>query len=169
MTALMYKTISVNFLELFNSRVIKKRRATLVSPLEIFIQDGSHAHSWVSFPFAIRHTNHVHCSKGISGSSLPYSRRAPSWLKTSTEEVAELIVKFAKKGLSPSQIGIQLRDSNGIGQVKNLTGTKIIRILRANGTQVVLDGWSANDRFCRLGPQHARGLVLPDQEGCLCP
>lgn len=73
------------------------------------------------------------CSKGISGSALPYSRRAPSWLKTSNEEVNDLVIKFAKKGLTPSQIGIVLRDSHGIGQVKNLTSSKIIRILRANG------------------------------------
>lgn len=76
--------------------------------------------------------------KGISGSSLPYSRRAPSWCKTSNEEVNELIVKFAKKGLTPSQVGILLRDQHGIGQVKNLTGGKIIRVLRANGTLAVV-------------------------------
>lgn len=71
--------------------------------------------------------------KGISGSSIPYSRRAPTWLKTSSEEAGELICKLAKKGLAPSQIGAVLRDSHGIGQVKNLTGNKIVRILRANG------------------------------------
>jgi len=42
-------------------------------------------------------------------------------------------MKLSKKGLTPSQIGIVLRDSHGIAQVKNVTGTKILRILRYNG------------------------------------
>ena len=71
--------------------------------------------------------------KGISGSSIPYSRRAPAWLKTSTEEATELICKLAKKGLTPSQIGAVLRDAHGVGQVRCLTGNKIVRLLRAHG------------------------------------
>jgi len=71
--------------------------------------------------------------KGISDSALPYRRTPPSWLKTSTEQVIEQVVKLAKKGLAPSQIGVILRDSHGIAQVKNVTGNKIVRILKANG------------------------------------
>lgn len=71
--------------------------------------------------------------KGISGSAIPYSRRAPGWLKTTAEEAKELISKLAKKGLTPSQVGIVLRDSHGIGLVKNLTGNKIVRILKSQG------------------------------------
>lgn len=52
--------------------------------------------------------------KGISRSSLPYRRTAPSWLKTEPEQVKEEIVKYAKKGLTPSQIGVILRDSMGM-------------------------------------------------------
>jgi small subunit ribosomal protein S13e len=40
---------------------------------------------------------------------------------------------MAKKGLSPSQIGVVLRDTMGVGQVKNVTNNKILRILKANG------------------------------------
>ena len=54
-------------------------------------------------------------------------------MKTSGEEVVEQICKLAKKGLSPSQIGVVLRDSQGISQVKSVTGNKIVRILKANG------------------------------------
>lgn len=43
------------------------------------------------------------------------------------------ICKFAKKGMSPSQIGVILRDSHGIAQVKSVTGSKILRILKAHG------------------------------------
>ncbi|KAL7009756.1 ribosomal 40S subunit protein S13 [Cystobasidiomycetes sp. EMM_F5] len=68
--------------------------------------------------------------KGIAGSSLPYSRTAPKWLKATPEEVVDQIYKFARKGMTPSQIGIVLRDSYGIAQVKQVTGNKIVRILR---------------------------------------
>lgn len=60
--------------------------------------------------------------KGISNSCLPYRRTAPSWLKTSSREVVDQICKLAKKGVPPAQIGIQLRDSHGIGSVKSITG-----------------------------------------------
>merc|ERR1712093_808836 len=51
--------------------------------------------------------------KGIAGSALPYKRSAPRWLKTSPEEIKEQIFKLARKGLTPSQIGVILRDSHG--------------------------------------------------------
>ena len=35
--------------------------------------------------------------------------------------------------MTPSQIGVMLRDSYGIAQVSNLTGSKMLRILKANG------------------------------------
>ncbi|KAL0772299.1 hypothetical protein Bca101_037450 [Brassica carinata] len=71
--------------------------------------------------------------KGISASALPYKRSPPSWLKTTSQDVDESICKFAKKGLTPSQIGVILRDSHGIPQVKSVTGNKILRILKAHG------------------------------------
>ena len=49
------------------------------------------------------------------------------------KQVDESICKFAKKGLTPSQIGVILRDSHGIPQVKSVTGNKILRILKAHG------------------------------------
>ena len=61
--------------------------------------------------------------KGISSSALPYSRSAPAWLKTTPDQVVDHICKLAKKGATPSQIGVVLRDSHGIAQVKIVTGT----------------------------------------------
>lgn len=90
--------------------------------------------------------------KGISASALPYSRSSPAWLKTTPEQVVEQISKLARKGATPSQIGVILRDSHGIAQVKHVTGKKcanwqfgqkslthnsgnrILRILKSNGT-----------------------------------
>ncbi|GKT16189.1 putative multi-domain containing protein [Aduncisulcus paluster] len=71
--------------------------------------------------------------KGISKSSIPYVRAVPSWQKKTPEEVTKVICELARKGVSPSRIGLILRDRYGVGQVRFLTGSKIIRILKANG------------------------------------
>ncbi|GBG76757.1 hypothetical protein CBR_g22973 [Chara braunii] len=71
--------------------------------------------------------------KGMSSSALPYKRTPPSWLKIASAEVDEHICKLAKKGLTPSQIGVILRDSHGIAQVRSVTGSKVLRILKAHG------------------------------------
>merc|ERR1712110_983376 len=71
--------------------------------------------------------------KGISSSALPYRRTPSSWLKITPTEVIEHCCKLARKGLTPSQIGVNLRDSNGIAQVKSVTGNKILRILKSAG------------------------------------
>ena len=71
--------------------------------------------------------------KGISRSAKPYKRTPPQWLKTSSTDVEEHVCKLAKKGLTPSQIGVILRDSSGIAQVKSITGSKILRLLKKNG------------------------------------
>lgn len=72
-------------------------------------------------------------SKGIAKSALPYKRNPPTWVKHSTEEIKRDIVTYAKKGLMPSQIGVILRDYKGIPQVKSVTGSKILRILKLAG------------------------------------
>ncbi|THU97796.1 hypothetical protein K435DRAFT_857251 [Dendrothele bispora CBS 962.96] len=71
--------------------------------------------------------------KGISSSALPYRRAPPAWLKTTPDEVVDQIIKLARKGLTPSQIGVTLRDSHGIPQVRFVTGNKILRILKSQG------------------------------------
>ena len=66
---------------------------------------------------------------GISlpGISLPYPEIGPESLATPQ------ICKLARKGSTPSQIGVVLRDSNGIPQVTSITGSKILRILKGKG------------------------------------
>ncbi|CAF3745999.1 unnamed protein product [Rotaria socialis] len=71
--------------------------------------------------------------KGISDSALPYKRTVPSWLKLTSEDVVDQICKLAKKGLTPSQIGVILRDSHGVAQTRFVTGNKILRIMKAKG------------------------------------
>jgi small subunit ribosomal protein S13e len=48
------------------------------------------------------------------------------------------VCKLARKGLTPSQIGVILRDSHGIAQVSHVTGSKILRILKKNGASRTL-------------------------------
>lgn len=71
--------------------------------------------------------------KGISKSARPYKRSPPSWVKFAPSIVEGKIIALAKKGLTPSNIGVILRDSEGIPLVKSITGAKIMRILKKHG------------------------------------
>ena len=71
--------------------------------------------------------------KGISASAIPFRRSQPSWSKATPEDVIVEIQRLARKGLTPSQIGVTLRDSQGVPQVKGVTGNKILRILKTAG------------------------------------
>src|SRR6266404_3332021 len=72
----------------------------------------------------------------IASSALPYRRAPPTWLKTSPQDVVEHITKLARKGLTPSQVGVTLRDSHGIPQVRFVTGNKILRVLKSHGASL---------------------------------
>ncbi|MEM5870871.1 MAG: 30S ribosomal protein S15 [Candidatus Aenigmatarchaeota archaeon] len=52
--------------------------------------------------------------------------------KYSKEEVEKLVVKLAREGYMPSMIGLILRDSYGIPNVKEITGKNILQILEKN-------------------------------------
>jgi len=84
--------------------------------------------------------------KGISRSALPYRRSVPTWQKLTSQDVEEQIVKLARKGLRPSQIGVILRDSHGVAQVRRITGNKIVRILRS---KVIFNNFSLQFPFLR--------------------
>lgn len=79
--------------------------------------------------------------KGISASAIPYSRTAPAWLKTNPDQVVDQICKLAKKGATPSQIGVVLRDSQGIAQVKIVTGKLLGRKQASKDLCVVVAVW----------------------------
>jgi len=69
-------------------------------------------------------------ARGRSGSTKPSSPTKPSWLMQSGKETELLVVKYAKEGKSPSQIGIFLRDEYGIPSVKLVTGKTVSQILK---------------------------------------
>ena len=74
-------------------------------------------------------------SRGKSQSMRPISKRAPSWLTYSTDEIITTIVKMAKDGSSSSEIGIQLRDEYSIPLVKPIIGKSISAVLKENNLE----------------------------------
>lgn len=70
--------------------------------------------------------------KGKSGSKKPIKKVKQNWVRYSGKEVEKLVVKLAKAGEVPSKIGLILRDSYGIPDVKTLTKKSITKILIEN-------------------------------------
>lgn len=68
--------------------------------------------------------------RGRSMSKRPLSKRPPSWMKLTPDEVESLVVRYAKEGNSPSVIGVLLRDQHGVPLVKQVTGRTIGEILK---------------------------------------
>jgi small subunit ribosomal protein S15 len=69
--------------------------------------------------------------KGVSGSTRPLKSTVP--LTMTAEEVEKLIVELRNNGLSSSKIGIVLRDTYGIPNVKPVTKKSLTEVLRDNG------------------------------------
>ncbi len=74
---------------------------------------------------------HTH-RHGKSHSIRPTTLRAPSWVTLSSKEIEELVVKYTKEGLTPSQIGNKLRDQHAIPLIKPITKKSIGEILEEN-------------------------------------
>ena len=70
--------------------------------------------------------------KGKSGSTKPLQKKKPTWLRYSAKEIESLVVKLAKSGKTTSEIGLELRDSYGVPDVKFLTKKRINDILKEN-------------------------------------
>ncbi len=68
--------------------------------------------------------------RGKSGSKKPIKKALPVWLRYKPKEVELLIAKLAKEGKSSSEIGIILRDTYGIPDVRLLFKKKISQILK---------------------------------------
>ncbi len=75
---------------------------------------------------------HTH-RHGKSHSIRPATLRAPSWITHSPAEIEELVVKYSKDGLTPSQIGIKLRDQHSIPLVKPIIKKSMGKILEEHG------------------------------------
>ena len=67
--------------------------------------------------------------KGKSGSNRPVKRVKPGWMGYDAKTVEQLVVKVAKAGKTAAEVGIVLRDSYGIPDVRTVTGKRITKIL----------------------------------------
>ncbi len=74
---------------------------------------------------------HTH-RHGKSHSIRPITLRVPSWTTLGPKEIEELVVKYTKDGLTPSQIGNKLRDQHSIPLIKPITKKSIGEILEEN-------------------------------------
>ena len=74
---------------------------------------------------------HTH-RHGKSHSIRPATLRAPSWVSQSPKEIEDLVIKYAKDGLTPSQIGIKLRDQHSIPLIKPIIKKTVGEILQEN-------------------------------------
>ena len=73
--------------------------------------------------------------KGKSGSKRPTVRVKPAWVTYDDKTVEQLVVKIAKAGKTASLIGIELRDTYGIPDVKAITKKPICQILKEHQLQ----------------------------------
>jgi len=71
--------------------------------------------------------------RGSSGSTRPATKTIPPWLSYFPEDVERLVVELARRGFTPSMIGVILRDQYGIPLVKVVTNKRITEILSENG------------------------------------
>jgi small subunit ribosomal protein S15 len=74
---------------------------------------------------------HTH-NHGKSHSTRPAELTKPSWITQSPKEIEEMIIKYAKEGLSPSQIGLKLRDQHAIPLVRPIINKGILQVLNEN-------------------------------------
>ncbi len=70
--------------------------------------------------------------KGKSGSKKPVKKHKLTWIRYSEEEIKQLIIKLAKQGKLQSEIGMILRDTYGIPNVRDLIKKKLGEFLGEN-------------------------------------
>jgi small subunit ribosomal protein S15 len=68
--------------------------------------------------------------RGKSGSKRPVKKVVPTWVRYKDKEAELLITKLSKEGNTTSKIGMVLRDSYGIPDVKLITGKSISHTLK---------------------------------------
>jgi len=74
--------------------------------------------------------------RGKSGSKKVYRSTPPEWVEMSKEEVVKKILELYNEGMDPSKIGMVLRDRYGIPSVRQITGKRLVEILKENGVSM---------------------------------
>ena len=77
--------------------------------------------------------------KGKHGSHKPLNPNI-SWVKYTPKEIEQLIIKLAKSDKSSAQIGLILRDSYGIPDIRKITNKKVNKILEENNLKSKIPG-----------------------------
>ena len=72
---------------------------------------------------------------GKSHSVRPVSPSAPTWIKQTPNEIEELVVKYSKEGLNPSEIGVKLRDQYAIPLTTQIVKKSVTEILEQKGVR----------------------------------
>jgi len=75
---------------------------------------------------------HAH-THGKSHSTRPISYNVPSWINQKSE-LSTIILQLSKVGLSPSEIGVAMRDQYGVPLIKPILGKGINKILEENNS-----------------------------------
>jgi len=75
---------------------------------------------------------HAH-THGKSHSTRPISYNAPSWVNQKSE-LSSIIVQLSKDGVTPSEIGIKMRDQYGVPLIRQILGKGINQILEENNS-----------------------------------
>lgn len=70
--------------------------------------------------------------RGKSGSKKPISTESSKWVKASAKDIEAQIVELAKRGKRPAEIGILIRDEQGVPDVRTVTKKRITQILSEN-------------------------------------
>ena len=74
---------------------------------------------------------HTH-NHGKSHSIRPIELKKPDWIKMESKEIEELIIKYAKEGMTSALIGLKLRDQHAIPLVKPIIDKTISQVLKEN-------------------------------------
>ena len=74
---------------------------------------------------------HTH-NHGKAHSIRPIELKKPDWIKMESKEIEELIIKYAKDGMTSSMIGIKLRDQHAIPLVKPIINKSVSQVLKEN-------------------------------------
>ena len=74
---------------------------------------------------------HTH-NHGKSHSTRPIKLKKPTWISQTSKEIEEIITKYGKEGLTPSQIGIKLRDQHAIPLARPIINKGITQVLDEN-------------------------------------
>lgn len=79
----------------------------------------------------------LHTRKGGKSkrSKRHYPREVPSWSEATKVQIEDLAVKLAKEGKDPAHIGVILRDTHAVPDVKAATKKRLTKLLEEKGVK----------------------------------